>query len=339
MITREKQLLRQFKESNNHQPTLLYGPNEGLSREISIKIKKEIYDNKVEEISFTGKSINEHPEIFIEEIQTISMFNDRKIIYVEQPIDKNISLFETAFALLPDQLLILLIADNLAKSSKIRKFFESSDTYLSCASYGDDIKTNSHQIYELEKKINKVFDKDIKHYLNKSLSSDRMISKNEIEKLILLYSKNNENPSLEKIRSIFNDNSDLGLNKIPQIVFSGNTEQISMFLQRVFSEGVSPIAIIRSMLNYVQRIEFVQIAQKKTKSFDDAIKMLKPPVFWKDKDTFQLHCKKWPIQETIDNFNILVNAELRCKADYALTNILCERALLKIAYKGKIYFQ
>ena len=78
---------------------------------------------------------------------------------------------------------------------------------------------------------------------------------------------------------------------------------------------------------------------KKTNDFESAIKYLKPPVFWKDKDNFKLHCKKWPINETVLNFNLLVNTELSCKADYNLTNILCERALINIAVRGQKYFQ
>ena len=224
------------------------------------------------------------------------------------------------------------------KSSKIRNFFDKSNDYLSCANYDDDLKTNSQLINELEKKIKKPFDREIKNYLNKNLSTDRMISNNEIDKIILFYSENNEIPNIEKISLILNDNTNLGLNTLPQIVLSGNSQKVSRFLNKTFAEGTSPISIIRTILNYVQRIEATQIALKKMNNFDDAIKGLKPPVFWKDKDIFQLHCKKWPIKETVNNFNILVNAELNCKTDYALTNILCERALLKIANRGKVYF-
>ena len=339
MIVKENQLLNQFDGTNiNYQPILLYGPNEGLIRENLDKIKKIFKKNNAEEISFTGKLIDEQPEIFNDEIKTVSMFNDKKIIFIEQAIDKNISLFEDNFENLPDQILIIVIANNLSKSSKIRKFFESSSKYISCANYEDDLKTNSQQIQELENSIKKIFDKDIKIYLNQNLSNDRMISKNEIDKIVLLYSDNNEEPKLDVIQSIFNDSADSGLNQIPKVVFSGKPKKVSIFLNKVFAEGVNPIAIIRTLLNYVQRIELTQVALKKNKDFDVAIKGLKPPVFWKEKDLFKLHCMKWPINETIANFNLLVEAELYCKSDYHLTNILCERALIKIATKGKKYF-
>ena len=339
MIIKENQLFSQFDRiQNNYQPILLYGPNEGLIRENVNKIKKFFKPDSLEEISFTGKHINEQPEVFNDEIQTISMFHDKKLIFIEQPIDRNVDVFENIFLNLPDKILIVVIASNLTKSSKVRKFFESSSQYLSCANYEDDLRVNSQQINDLEKNIQKVFDKDIKNYLNQNLSNDRMISKNEIDKIILLYSGSNKEPTLNEIKSIFNDNADLELSKISQIVFSGNPKKVSVLLNKALDAGIVPVTIIRTLINYVQRIETTQIALKKNRDFDIAIKGLRPPVFWKEKDLFKLHCMKWPINETISNFNLLVGAELSCKKDYYLANIHCEQVLTKIAAKGRKYF-
>ena len=98
MIIKESQLLGQFKDTAiKYQPVLLYGPNEGLIRHNKDKIKKTFTKDNILEISFTGKSINEKPDIFYDEVKTISMFEDKKIIVVEQPLDKNITLFENIF--------------------------------------------------------------------------------------------------------------------------------------------------------------------------------------------------------------------------------------------------
>jgi hypothetical protein len=83
------------------------------------------------------------------------------------------------------------------------------------------------------------------------------------------------------------------------------------------------------MLNYVQRIQVTQIALKKTNDFESAIKSLKPPVFWKDKDNFKTIASKWPTKETILNIDLLVRYRIICvKQITHLTNILCERTIL-----------
>ena len=338
MLIKEPQLNQILEDQNQKIIILLYGPNEGLIRENYLKIKNIFSENIADELIFTGKSIIEKPTALLDEIRTVSMFNEKKIILIENPSDKNIPEFESAFEYINNKILIVITAGNLTKSSKIRKFFEGSKTNFSYANYDDDLKENSQLIQSLEKSINKVLSKDIKKYLSQSLSNDRMISRNEIEKIILYYQDNKELPNLENIKLIFNNNSDLNLSKISQLAFSGQPNKMAINLNKMFSEGISPIAIIKVMLNYVQRIQATQISLKKNNDFESAIKSLKPPVFWKDKDSFKQHCNKWPISQTIFNFNLLIDTELNCKSDYSLTNILCERALINIAVRGQKYF-
>ena len=91
MLIKENQLLQKFKEQNiNYVTLLLYGPNEGLMRENYTKLKDVFNQTNFEEINLIGKAISEQPEILIDEIKTISMFNDHKIITIDQPLDKNV---------------------------------------------------------------------------------------------------------------------------------------------------------------------------------------------------------------------------------------------------------
>ena len=124
MLIKENQLLQKFKEQNiNYVPLLLYGPNEGLMRENYTKLKDVFNQTNFEEINLIGKAISEQPEILIDEIKTVSMFNDHKIITIDQPLDKNVETFEEAFQILPKNTLVIVLANNLKKTSKIRKFF------------------------------------------------------------------------------------------------------------------------------------------------------------------------------------------------------------------------
>ena len=79
MLIKENLLIQKFKEQKiNYPPILIYGPNEGLVRENFLKIKEIFNQNNAEEVSFSGKLINEQPEILVDEIQTVSMFNRTK---------------------------------------------------------------------------------------------------------------------------------------------------------------------------------------------------------------------------------------------------------------------
>ena len=78
---------------------------------------------------------------------------------------------------------------------------------------------------------------------------------------------------------------------------------------------------------------------KKGNSFDNSIKVLKPPVFWKDKDDFQKHCHKWPLQSIEKKLSELLETEILCKLNSKLAFINCEKSILLVAHKGKQYFR
>ena len=87
------------------------------------------------------------------------------------------------------------------------------------------------------------------------------------------------------------------------------------------------------------RVQSTKIEMKKGNSFDDAIKVLRPPVFWKDKDSFQKHCSIWPILAINKCLSNLLETEIACKLDSKLAKINCEKSILIIASSGQKYFR
>ena len=89
---------------------------------------------------------------------------------------------------------------------KKRKFFETKELCFSLACYEDDGRSIMKTIDEFMKKNKLMLNRDVKNYLLQSLSNDRMISKQELEK-IEIFSKNNDRKiKLEDIKII--DNTD-----------------------------------------------------------------------------------------------------------------------------------
>ena len=78
---------------------------------------------------------------------------------------------------------------------------------------------------------------------------------------------------------------------------------------------------------------------KKGSNFDTAIKFLRPALFWKDKDNFQQHCVRWPLNKIEKNLSQLLDVEIDCKTNSKLSSIFCERSILTICHEGKQHFQ
>ena len=97
--------------------------------------------------------------------------------------------------------------------------------------------------------------------------------------------------------------------------------------------------MIRSLIIYLKRIQATKIHTKQGADFEVAIKNLKPPVFWKEKDSFKIHCQRWPLKIIEKNLSDLLDAEVQCKSDSNLAKIICERYITEISHRGSQYYQ
>ena len=340
MIIKDFQIEKIVNENKGFLPILIYGPNEGLIRDHIGKIKSDyLSDIDFEEVSITGKSLDLNPDTLATSANSISMFNSYKLIILESLKDKNMSELESVIGSAPTQTMLIVKADNLKKTSKLRKLFENNAQCYALACYEDDAKSMMRLIDNFMKENNISIDRDIKNYLMQTLSTDRMISFNELQKISLFYANDDTAPNLEEIKNLLNDASSNNLQKMNESVMYGNTAKSSNILSKLLSEGSNPISILRSLINYLKRVQKVKVEMKKGSNFDNAIKFLRPPLFWKDKDNFQQHCVRWPLSKIERNLSQLLDTEIDCKTNSKLSGILCERSILTICHEGKQPFQ
>ena len=340
MIIKDFQIEKIVNENSGFLPLLIYGPNEGLIRDHIRKIKSDyLSDVDFEEVSLSGKSLDVNPDILETSANSISMFNSHKLIILESLKDKNISEIESVINSAPSQTILIVKADNLKKTSKLRKLFESNAKCYALACYEDDAKSMMRLIDNFMNENNISVDRDIKNYLLQTLSTDRMISFNELQKISLFYANTDTAPNLEEVKNLLNDTSSNNLQKMNESVMYGNTTKSSNIISKLLSEGNNPISILRSLINYLKRVQRVKVEMKKGNNFDTAIKFLRPPLFWKDKDNFQQHCLRWPLSKIERNLSQLLDTEIDCKTNSKLSNILCERSILTICHEGKQHFQ
>ena len=120
---------------------LVYGPNEGLVRENINLIKKKYEENEqCEIITFEEKTLDQDHALLETAINTISMFNEKKIIHVNSLKDKHLSFLENINPNSTPDVLLICKKGNLNKSSKLRKFFEVNKSFYVLPCYEDDFR-------------------------------------------------------------------------------------------------------------------------------------------------------------------------------------------------------
>ena len=113
---------------------LFYGENLGLKNEIKEKIKSDNINSEI--IIFNQEEILKNKNLLYNEIQNISLFEKKKIYFLNEVNDKILPIIENLEKNSDHK--IYLFSEILDKKSKIRNYFEKSKEEAVVACYPDN---------------------------------------------------------------------------------------------------------------------------------------------------------------------------------------------------------
>ena len=124
---------------SNYQAVLIYGENEGIKNSIKIKLK-EINKNS-EIISFFEDEITKNKNLLYENIANESLFNEKKIIFIQSATDKILNEVIECLEKYNPNTKVYIFSENLDKKSKLRNLFEKEKKLAIFCCYEDNEKT------------------------------------------------------------------------------------------------------------------------------------------------------------------------------------------------------
>ena len=265
---------------------LFYGENLGLKNDFRDKIKLKFKNTKI--LRYTQEEVLKSSDIIINEIRNISLFDDQKILLIDQVNDKLLNLIEE-LTTIDNETKIFLFADVLEKRSKLRSFFEKSKNCDVVACYKDN-EINLKKLISNKLKEFSGITPQLINTLIENCSLDRIKLNNELNKIVIFFSDKNIKPQL--FEKILNQQIDDDFNTIKDSAINGNKINTNKLLSSTVLEiekNVFYISIINQRLNKLKEI-FVNANKK---NITEIIDNIKPPIFWKDKPNFILQAKKW----------------------------------------------
>ena len=135
MIFKSYILEQSFQSINNCKLFLFYGENQGLKKEFKEKLK--IQNTNQEILNLFQDEIIKNKNILVNEVNNKSLFNEKKIIFINQANDKILDILDEIIESIQDER-IFLFSDILEKKSKLRNYFEKSQSCGITACYQDN---------------------------------------------------------------------------------------------------------------------------------------------------------------------------------------------------------
>ena len=303
---------------------LFYGENLGLKNELKDKIKFQ--NKKAEIINLSQDDIINNIDSFFNEILNISLFDEKKIYFINQVNDKILDAIKIIEPKIDSQKFYLM-SESLDKRSKIRNYFEKSNNCGVVACYIDNEISFKKIIIERLKNYKGVTTENINLISDKcNLNRDKL--NNELDKIYTFFLEKNIDRNKLEILLDNKINNDFSLLK--DEAFNGNRIETNKLLSDTIinsEKNILYLNIINQRLLKLNEI-FKLIGQT---SLEKAIDMLKPPIFWKDKPAFLKQAKKWNMNKIKKILNKTYSLELEIKSNSVVNkNILLKKLLIDI---------
>ena len=258
---------------------LLYGKNEGLKKEVLENLKKD----KGDIFSYEEKEILENPKIFLSQITSKSLFEEKKIVIIKRATDKLLKILENIDSQIIDDVTIFIVADNLEKKSKLRSEFEKNKSLICIPFYPDNDQTllKLASNFFREKKIS-LAPTDINLIVGRS-AGDRENLLNELHK-IELFCATGKKINSNDIAKLTNLSENQSISELVDNCLAKNKRKTLNILNENNFASEDCILITRIFLAKLKKILVLSENFQNNKNIDLTISSAKPPIFWKDKE-------------------------------------------------------
>ncbi|MEE2746242.1 MAG: DNA polymerase III subunit delta [Pseudomonadota bacterium] len=328
-----------LKPPENIAICLIFGRDKGLVQERAEKLTKAIVTDVNDPFltaNLSGSELKNDPARLIDEATTLPLGAPRRAIRIRLGGEDLSKSLKELLSKHPLPSLVIIEAENLTKTSALRKLLERNPNSAVISCYEDNRAALANLISSTLENANKYLTNDAREYLLTHLGSDRMVSKRELEKL-LLYVGTEDHISLDDVGAVVSDSGPLSIEKIVFEVASGKKSELDNSLSRAYGEGIHILNILRATQEHMRRLRMGKAACLEGKPVNEVAKLYLPTFLFMYNSQFNRQLEAWTPQFIESALKILIDAEILCKSTGMPQRSIGERALFRVAqfYKTK----
>jgi DNA polymerase III subunit delta len=166
------------------------------------------------------------------------------------------------------------------------------------------------------------------------LGADRALSRGEVEKLAL-YASGQPTIDVADVEAIVGDAAEQTTDRIIAAAAAGQGGLAVDECDRALAAGENAQVLIMAIQRYFHRLHRVKAAIDAGRSFDDATRTLRPPLFFKQKDEFAGHCRIWTSDSLANARARIARAALAARLSSSLEATIAERLLIELSALAK----
>ena len=311
---------------------LLFGEDEGLVRARADALTLLVAGAADDPFRVAWLGREEHARLG-EEASAIAMLGGRRVIRVREAGDPLAPSVAATAAAAGDSL-VILEAGALARRGKLVTLMEGLANGAAIPCYAEEGAGLRSAIESGLSAASIRADADALDWLRDHLGGDHASTRGEIEKLIL-YAGDDKRLDLDAVRACVGDQASVSLDDALFAATSGDIAAADRAVERSFAEGMAAVALVRSVLLHLSRLHQARGRMETGASAQEAVKAMRPPVFWKRETEMVRAVGAWSGRRLGAAMGEARRAELACKRTGAPDLVIARRLVMAVARSGK----
>lgn len=297
---------------------LIYGPDEGQTREYARDIAKTVVadpQDPFSSVELSEESLKAEPTRLHDELFAMSMMGGDRLVRLAADGEAVGKLVSAVYAdnTKPEAYLIVT-AGELTPRSALRALFEGHAKLAALPCYKDAGYQIDALIAQTFRTHNIRAEREVTQYLAANLGSDRRVTLSELDK-IALYCGDGAQLSLDEAIDLVGNSAELTLDDLCNALADGNIRGVERILQKLLRENTQPIQILRALQRYFLRLQLAaSMMQQQRMTADQAIQQLKPKIFFKQVAILRRQLGLWKLPMLERVLVMLTRAEQASKA-------------------------
>jgi DNA polymerase-3 subunit delta len=316
---------------------LVFGPDAGLVRERVDALVRAAVDDPNDPFAFVrieGEELSANPSRLVEEAHTIPLFGGRRAVLVKAG-SRNISAaLEPVLAAPSNDCRVIIEAGDLKKTAPLRTMCEKTKVAAAVPCYSDRAGDLARLIDDEMRAAKLTLAPDARDALTALLGGDRLASRSELRKLAL-YVSGRDKIELADVAAVVANASAIGLDRVVDATFAGETRDVETEFGKARGEGSSPAAIVSAAIRQVANLHKMKLAVEGGDPIESAMKRGAPPVHFSREKDVGAALRAWTPPRLLRAMQQLAEASLDMRRNSALAEAIAQRTLLSLAVSAR----
>lgn len=313
---------------------LVFGPDAGLVGERSAIIGKTVVSDLNDPFNVAVLTpsllIDDQARLF-DEANALSLMGGDRLIRIESADDKITTLLKAYLEKPSMHSLVLVSAGELGTKSTLRALCEKAKNAAAVPCYIEDEKDLTRFIRQVFQSENKLIDQDAIYWLIANISGDRRKVRSELDKIITYKGNEKSAVSLQDVSEICGEAGAQSFDDLVYSVASRNSASALKAYNTLSGEGVVFVSILRALQAHFRKLHIVRSHMLEGRSYDEAVKFLTPPIFFKREAAFRSQIQFWSLNSLNQILVRLMELEAQCKQTAIPVETLCAQAILSLS--------